>query len=84
MYQPTVHCNVLCYREVMSMSASLYKVEEKCLSDKAMDWVLKHPTLTLIILFLIITIAFTLVFQIIYGMCTVESGVMRNFMNNSI
>ena len=67
------------------MAARLYKIEErKCLSDKAMDWMVKHPTITLTLLFLTIAMMFALVFNIIYGMATIESGVMRNFMNNSI
>ena len=66
------------------MAARLYKVENKSLSDKAMDWMVKHPTITLTLLFLTIAMMFALVFNIIYGMATIESGVMRNFMNNSI
>ena len=66
------------------MAARLYKVENKCLSDKAMDWVLKHPTITFIILFVILAMMFAILFNLLYGMATIESGVMRNFMNNSI
>ena len=66
------------------MAARLYKVENKSLSDKAMDWMVKHPTITLTLLMLTIAMMFALVFNIIYGMATIESGVMRNFLNNSI
>ena len=66
------------------MAVRLAKVENKSLSDKALDWVLQHPTLALIMLVVAICIAFCIVFQIIYGVATIESGVMRNFMNNSI
>jgi len=66
------------------MAARLAKVENVSLSDKALGWVLNHPHLSLIILILTVTLIFALVFSIVYGMCTIESGVMRNFMNNSL
>ena len=66
------------------MAARLYKVEERSLSDKAMDWMLRHPAITLIIIGIITALVIGTVFNFIYGMCTVESGVMRNFMNNSL
>ena len=66
------------------MAVRLYKVENKSLSDKAMDWMLKHPTLTLILLFIIITGIMAIVFNLIWNMCTIESGVMRNYLNNSL
>ena len=68
----------------MTKQVRLYQVENKSLSDKALDWVLEHPTLALIILGILIGLAFAIVFQIIYGVATIESGVMRNFLNNSI
>ena len=66
------------------MAARLYKTEQRSLSDKAMDWVLRHPTLTFVILFVLLAMMFAVLFNIIYGMATIESGVMRNFMNNSL
>ena len=66
------------------MAARLYKIDERSLSDKAMDWVLKHPTLTFIILFVLLAMMFGVLFNIIYHIGTIESGVMRNFMNNSL
>ena len=66
------------------MAARLYKTEQRRLSDKALGWVLKHPTLTFIILFVVLAMMFAVLFNIIYGMATIESGVMRNFMNNSL
>ena len=66
------------------MAARLYKTEQRSLSDKAMDWVLKHPTLTFIILFVLLAMLFGILFNVIYGVATIESGVMRNFMNNSL
>jgi hypothetical protein len=66
------------------MAARLYKIEQKSLSDKAMDWMLRHPTITLIIIGIILALLIGTVFNIIYGMCTIESGVMRNYMNNSL
>ena len=66
------------------MAARLYKVENKCLSDKVLDWMLKHPTFTFIVLFVLLTMLFAILFNLLYGMATIESGVMRNFMNNSI
>ena len=66
------------------MAARLCKLEERSLSDKAMDWVLKHPTLTFIILFIVLAMLFGILFNVIYGVATIESGVMRNFMNNSL
>jgi len=66
------------------MVVRLEKQVEKSLSDKAMEWVLQHPTLSLIILFTLIAVIFTLIFHLVYGMCTIESGVMRNYLNNSL
>ena len=66
------------------MAARLYKVENKCLSDKVLDWMLKHPTFTFIVLFVLLAMLFAILFNLLYGMATIESGVMRNFMNSSI
>ena len=65
-------------RRMNKMAASLYKADTRRLSDKAMDWVLAHPTITFIILFVILAMLFGLLFNVVYGMCTIESGVMRN------
>ena len=66
------------------MAARLAKQTDKGLSDKALGWVLKHPTLTFIILFIVLAMLFGILFNVIYGVATIESGVMRNFMNNSL
>ena len=66
------------------MAARLYKIEQKSVSDKAMEWMLRHPTITLIIIGIILALLIGTVFNLIYGMCTIESGVMRNYMNNSL
>ena len=66
------------------MAVRLAKQEPKSLSDKAMDWILEHPAITLIIFGIILALVIGTVFNFIYGMCTIESGVMRNFMNNSL
>ena len=64
--------------------ARLAKQTDKGLSDKALGWVLEHPTIAFIILFVLLAMMFGILFNIIYGMATIESGVMRNFMNNSL
>ena len=66
------------------MAARLYKVEHKSLSDKVRDWMLEHPAITLIIFGIILALVIGTAFNFIYGICTIESGVMRNFMNNSL
>lgn len=66
------------------MVVRLAKVEERSLSDKVLDWMLKHPTFTFIVLFVLLAMLFAILFNLLYGMATIESGVMRNFMNSSI
>ena len=54
------------------------------LSRNIGDWALAHPHLTMIILLFIIGVSLTLAFNMLYGMCTIESGIERNFMVNDL
>lgn len=75
---------MLCNREVLSMAASLYKVEEKKFTDTLLDWTLQHPKLVFMTLFIVLALLFGLLFHFLYGMVTIESGVMRNYMSNNL
>ena len=75
---------MLCNREVLSMAASLYKVEEKKFTDTLLDWTLQHPKLVFMTLFIVLALLFGLLFHFLYGMVTIESGVMRNYMANNL
>ena len=65
-------------------SGRLYKVEEKTTTDLIVDWFLAHPTFTFTLLFVVLAALLAIVFNLIWGMCTIESGVMRNYMNTSL
>ena len=54
------------------------------ISERIGDWMLRHPTLTMLILFIALAMLFALVFNVIYHVCTIESGVPRNFMVNDL
>ena len=66
------------------MAASLYKVEEKKFTDTLLDWTLQHPKLVFMTLFIVLALLFGLLFHFLYGMATIESGVMRNYMINNL
>ena len=72
----------------MSTPARLHKKDDSPLMNKMSrnmgDWALAHPYLALIIMFIIVAIVSALVFQLLYGMCTIESGIPRNFMVNDL
>ena len=66
------------------MAASLYKVEEKKFTDTLLDWTLQHPKFVFMTLFIVLALLFGLLFHFLYGMVTIESGVMRNYMADNL
>ena len=66
------------------MAASLYKVEQKTFTEALLDWTLAHPKIVFMTLFIVLALLFGLLFHVIYGMATIESGVMRNYMANNL
>lgn len=51
---------------------------------KATAWIFSHPTLCLAIAITIISILFVIVMYSMVGICAVESGGMRNFINGGV
>lgn len=70
----------------MSAPVRLHKVEETPVSfrDLALGWFINHPNITFLVLFIGLAALCGILFNILYGMCTIESGVMRNFLNGGV
>ena len=70
----------------MNGPARLGKVEETNVSflDLLLTWLINHPKFTFIALFIISAALFGGLFNVLHGMCTIESGVMRNFLAGGI
>lgn len=73
----------------MNNPARLNKIEEddsilNGVTDYILGWALANPKLVFIILFITLAGVMALLFNVVYGMCTIESGVMRNFMANGV
>ena len=66
--------------------ARLGKVEEPdhSFTSFILELMMEHPNITFIILFLILAALCGLLFNVMYGMFTIESGIMRNFMNTGM
>lgn len=71
----------------MSEPARLNKTEtnqSKVYTELIEGWVIAHPKLVFIMLFITLAMLFGILFHVLYNMCTIESGVMRNFMVNNL
>lgn len=68
----------------MSTPARLEKKEDKSYpffnSEIILGWALAHPNLVFMILFLVASMLFGIIFAVAYNMCTIESGLLRNFL----
>ena len=71
--------------------ARLHKVEDNKdsplinkLTNSIGDWMLRHPTLTMLIFLIVLSILFAIVFNVLYNVFTIESGIERNFMVNNL
>ena len=62
------------------------KVEETNVSftGLVLDWLIAHPNVTFLILFICLAGLLAILFNVLYGMCTIESGVMRNFLAGGV
>ena len=70
----------------MSTPVRLHKVEENNTSfiNLVLGWAIDHPNITFMLLFIGLASLLAIFFNILYGMCTIESGVMRNFLNGGV
>lgn len=64
----------------------LHKVEESNVSflKLVLEWLIAHPNITFMLLFIVLAGILAILFNVIYGMCTIESGVMRNFLAGGV
>ena len=70
----------------MNNPVRLRKVEETNVSftGLVLDWLIAHPNVTFLILFICLASLLAIFFNVLYGMCTIESGVMRNFLAGGV
>lgn len=70
----------------MSTPVRLNKVKENNTSfnNLVLDWVMDHPNVIFMLLFIGLAASFAILFNILYDMCTIESGVMRNFLAGGV
>ncbi|WP_305554543.1 hypothetical protein [Methanobrevibacter sp. V74] len=66
--------------------ARLGKVEESNTSffNLLLEWAMNHPNITFLVLFIVLAALFGLLFNVMHGMFTIESGVMRNFLYGGV
>lgn len=64
----------------------LQKVEENNTSfiDLVLAWAIDHPNVTFLLFFIGLAGVIAVLFNVLYGMCTIESGVMRNFLAGGV
>ena len=64
----------------------LHKVEETNVSfmDLVLTWAINHPNITFLLLIIGLAALLAVLFNVLYGMCTIESGVMRNFLAGGV
>ena len=64
----------------------LHKVEENNVSflELVLEWLIAHPNITFLLLFICLAGLLAILFNVLCGMCTIESGVMRNFLNGGV
>lgn len=70
----------------MNGPVRLHKVEETPVSFRniALGWFINHPNITFLVLFIGLAALFAILFNVMYGMFTIESGVMRNFLAGGV
>lgn len=68
----------------MNNPVRLRKVEEASFRDLALDWFINHPNITFLLLFIGLAVLLAVLFNVLYGMFTIESGVMRNFLAGGV
>ena len=70
----------------MNGPARLGRVEETNVSflELILTWAINHPNITFIVLFIILAALFGGLFNVLHDTCTVESGVMRNFLASGV
>ena len=70
----------------MNTPARLGKVEDTNTSflTLILGWAMNHPNVTFLVLFITLAALFGLLFNVMHGMFTIESGVMRNFLSGGV